>query len=128
MSAAQADSDHHVKDTYNYVTVQTDIMMPKRQLAVLEDTVRQRAFQQAIQTAVQQIEAEDKDCRVLDLGAGAGKAQLHEDCQVPEIHYTAEQPQIAVCELARLHCRVYGSKTAEFLIWVQARKLASAVA
>ena len=27
---AQAESDHHVKDTLNYVTVQTDIVMPSR--------------------------------------------------------------------------------------------------
>jgi hypothetical protein len=38
---AQAELDHHVRDTYNYVTVQADIAMPGRQLAVLEDTYRQ---------------------------------------------------------------------------------------
>ena len=40
-SGLQAELDHHVRDTYNYVTVQTDIVMPGRQLAVLEDTYRQ---------------------------------------------------------------------------------------
>jgi hypothetical protein len=34
-----------VKDTYNYVTVQTDIRMPRRQFDVLADTVRQSAWQ-----------------------------------------------------------------------------------
>ncbi len=41
----QAENDHHVKDTYNYVTVQTDIRMPRRQFDVLADTVRQSAWQ-----------------------------------------------------------------------------------
>ena len=34
-----------MKDTYNYVTVQTDIRMPRRQFDVLADTVRQGAWQ-----------------------------------------------------------------------------------
>ena len=34
-----------MKDTYNYVTVQTDIRMPRRQFDVLTDTVRQSAWQ-----------------------------------------------------------------------------------
>lgn len=68
----QAESDHHVRDTYNYVTVQTDIAMPKRHLAVLQDKVRQDAWAAAIAAAVEATQAEDKDCRVLDLGAGAG--------------------------------------------------------
>lgn len=38
---SQAELDHHVRDTYNYVTVQADIVMPGRQLAVLEDAYRQ---------------------------------------------------------------------------------------
>ena len=71
----QAESDHHVRDTYNYVTVQTDIAMPKRQLAVLQDKVRQDAWAAAIAAAVEATKAEDKDCRVLDLGAGAGTPQ-----------------------------------------------------
>ena len=40
-ASAQAELDHHVRDTYNYVTVQADIVMPGRQLAVLEDAYRQ---------------------------------------------------------------------------------------
>ena len=40
-SQLQAELDHHVRDTYNYVTVQADIVMPGRQLAVLEDAYRQ---------------------------------------------------------------------------------------
>ena len=67
----QAESDHHVRDTYNYVTVQTDIAMPKQHLAVLQDKVRQDAWAAAISAAVA-TKAEDKNCRVLDLGAGAG--------------------------------------------------------
>lgn len=69
---SQADNDHHVKDTYNYVTVQTDIRMPRRHFGVLADTARQAPWQAAIQAAVLHIEGEDKDCRVLNLGAGAG--------------------------------------------------------
>lgn len=61
-----------MKDTYNYVTVQTDIRMPRRHFRVLADTARQAPWQAAIQAAVLRIEGEDKDCRVLNLGAGAG--------------------------------------------------------
>ena len=52
--------------------MQTDIRMPKRHLRLLEDGAFNSAFQQAIETAVAAIAAEDKDCRVLNLGAGAG--------------------------------------------------------
>ena len=76
----QAESDHHVRDTYNYVTVQTDIAMPKRQVAVLGDRVRQDAWAAAIAVAVAATRAEDKDCRVLDLGAGAGQTHVVFDC------------------------------------------------
>ena len=68
----QADKDHHVKDTYNYVTVQSDIKIPGRHFAVLEDTARHAAFSKAITAAVSQMESEDKDARVLNLGCGAG--------------------------------------------------------
>ena len=61
-----------MRDTYNYMTVQTDIAMPKRQLKVVEDSVRRSAWAAAIKDAVQAVVAEDKDCRVLDLAAGAG--------------------------------------------------------
>ena len=61
-----------MKDTYNYVTVQTDIRMPRRHFNVLADTARQAPWQAAIRAAVLRIEGEDKDCRVLNLGAGAG--------------------------------------------------------
>ena len=70
----QADTDHHVKDTYNYVTVQADIKMPGWHFAYLEDTTRHDAFRRAIEAAVQQMEAEDKDARVLNLGCGAGES------------------------------------------------------
>ena len=72
-SGMQAESDHHVRDTYNYVTVQTDIVMPQRQISVVADSVRQKAWQEAIQQSVKAIIAEDKDCRVLDLAAGTGR-------------------------------------------------------
>lgn len=54
------------------MTVQTDIAVPKRQMQVVQDTVRQSAWTAAIKHAVTSIIAEDMDCRVLDLGAGAG--------------------------------------------------------
>lgn len=68
----QAENDHHIKDTYNYVTVQTDVRMPKRHILQLEDSYAVSRFQQAIEAAVKAVAAEDKDCRVLNLGAGAG--------------------------------------------------------
>ncbi|KAL4451864.1 hypothetical protein ABPG75_007526 [Micractinium tetrahymenae] len=68
----QAENDHHIKDTYNYVTVQTDVRMPKRHILQLEDSYAVSRFQQAIEAAVQAVAAEDKDCRVLNLGSGAG--------------------------------------------------------
>jgi protein arginine N-methyltransferase 7 len=49
----QAENDHHIKDTHNYVTVQTDIRMPKRHLRQLEDAYFNAAWQTAIEAAVQ---------------------------------------------------------------------------
>jgi protein arginine N-methyltransferase 7 len=68
----QAERDHHTRDTYNYLTVQTDIRMPKRQIRLLEDSQRHVCYEEAIQRAVQQIKALDLDVRVLNLGAGSG--------------------------------------------------------
>ena len=69
----QAESDHNVKDTYNYMTIQTDIRMPRRHFSFLEDSAQHQPFQAAISQAVARITAEeDIDCRVLSLGAGAG--------------------------------------------------------
>ena len=72
----QADNDHHVKDTYNYVTVQADIRLPKRHFAVLQDAARADAFEAAIKHAIAALRAQDKDARVLALGAGAGLLPL----------------------------------------------------
>ena len=69
----QAESDHHVRDTYNYVTIQTDVRMPARHTTALLDKARQAPFLRAIAAAVAQISLEEKDVRVLDLGAGAGQ-------------------------------------------------------
>ena len=76
IATVQADKDHHVKDTYNYVTVQSDIKIPGRHFAVLEDSARHAAFSTAITAAVRRTEAEDKDARVLNLGCGAGDALI----------------------------------------------------
>lgn len=40
----QAEKDHHVRDTYNYVTIQTDIKMPQRAAAAARDTARQACY------------------------------------------------------------------------------------
>ena len=72
MVPEQADSDHHVKDTYNYVTVQADVAMPGRHFAYLGDARRHEAYEAAIRAAVRQLDTEDMDVRVLDLGCGAG--------------------------------------------------------
>ena len=72
----QAENDHHVKDTYNYCTVQADCRIPKRSLAVLHDHARLDAFDAAIKHAVAALHADDKDARVLHLGSGAGLLPL----------------------------------------------------
>lgn len=72
LDAAQADNDHHVRDTYNYVTVQSDVKMPGRHFAYLEDGTRHAAFQRAISAAVDRVHADDTDARVLNIGCGAG--------------------------------------------------------
>ena len=53
---------------------QTDIKLPRRHFTFLEDEYYNSRFGQAIQEAVKAIIAEDKDCRVLNLGAGAGRS------------------------------------------------------
>ncbi len=72
----QADNDHHMKDTYNYVAVQADIRLPKRHFAVLQDGARMDAFEAAIKHAIGVLQEQDKDARVLALGAGAGLLPL----------------------------------------------------
>jgi len=42
-------------------------------MPTLEDSPRHGAFREAIEATLQQLEAEDKDARVLILGCGAGK-------------------------------------------------------
>ena len=71
-SCRQAENDHHVKDTYNYMTVQTDIRKPQRHFAYLEDDFYHATWRRAIDVAVERIQAEAKDVRMLHLGAGAG--------------------------------------------------------
>lgn len=69
----QAENDYHVKDTYNYMTVQADIRMPHRHFKALEDSYYTNQWRLAIEAVVSQVETEeDKDARVLLMGAGAG--------------------------------------------------------
>ena len=94
----QADKDHHVKDTYNYVTVQSDIKIPGRHFAVLEDSVRHAAFSRAITAAVSQMETEDKDARVLNLGCSAGDTPVSragpQDCMLHALPMTGILQQV----------------------------------
>lgn len=85
----QAESDHHVRDTYNYVTVQTDMKMPQRCIRQLQDAQQHAAFEQAIHLAVQQLEALDMDTRVLNLGAGAGVSAASSSIQAYAIANSA---------------------------------------
>ncbi|KAI8104703.1 hypothetical protein M9434_003256 [Picochlorum sp. BPE23] len=73
----QAENDHHIKDTYNYMTVQSDIRMPKRIIKQLQDPYFNRQYRRAIEQAVDYFESSDTDCRVLNLGAGAGVQAIH---------------------------------------------------
>ncbi len=68
----QAENDHNIKDTYNYMTVQADIRMPARQLKALDDPYFNSAWRRAVEAAVKEIEETETDCRVLNLGSGAG--------------------------------------------------------
>ena len=73
----QAESDHHVRDTLNYMTVQTDVAMPSRALEQVQDPSRVQPWRDALRWAVAQVQAEDKDVRVLNLGASAGASAAH---------------------------------------------------
>ena len=73
----QAENDHHIKDTYNYMTVQADIRMPEKMFAQFEDSYFNQQYRKAIEAAVAHIESTDTDCRVLNLGAGAGVQAVH---------------------------------------------------
>ena len=69
----QADNEYHIKDTYNYMTVQADIRMPRKHFKYLRDKNRLDAFAKAVQVAIHKIGAERNcDARVLHLGCGAG--------------------------------------------------------
>lgn len=73
----QAENDHHIKDTYNYMTVQSDIRMPKKLFEQLEDEYFNSRYKDAITAAVSHFESLDTDCRVLNLGSGAGVQAVH---------------------------------------------------
>ena len=68
----QAENDYHVRDTYNYLTVQADVRMPRRHFKYLEDVARLDAFAAAVAAAVERLRADARDARVLHLGCGAG--------------------------------------------------------
>jgi len=69
----QAESQHDVKDTYNYVTIKTDVSMPARHIRALQDPARCHPWQEAVKAAVARLAAQHKDVRMLHLGAGAGR-------------------------------------------------------
>ncbi len=100
----QADNDHHVKDTYNYVTVQADVKMPGRHFAYLEDGARHAAFQGAIQMAVDRMHANDKDARVLNLGCGAGASSAYNYYYYYYYYYTLFLPK-ARCVCRQAACK-----------------------
>jgi hypothetical protein len=52
----QAENDYHVKDTYNYMTVQTDIRQPKRHLHYIEDAYFHDTWERALRVAVDRIQ------------------------------------------------------------------------
>ena len=56
--------------------MQADIRLPKRFLGALRDTVRIDAFDAAVKSAVATLQEQDKDVRVLCLGAAAGLLPL----------------------------------------------------
>ena len=68
----QAEKQYHIRDTYNYVTVQADIRMPGRHFGYLCDRARLEAFERAITIAIDRTRAEAKDARVLNLGSRRG--------------------------------------------------------
>lgn len=68
----QAENDYHLKDTYNYMTIQADIRLPKRHFKLLHDEVRLAKYSEAIRRAIDKTHADAKDARVLNIGCGAG--------------------------------------------------------
>ena len=68
----QAENDHHVKDTYNYMTIAADVRLPERHIGYLQDRSRIAAFDAAIRRACGVVQARDCDARVLHVGSGAG--------------------------------------------------------
>jgi len=76
LSPFQAQSDHALRDSYNYATVQADIQLPKRQFAVLADGARAAAWEEALRAAVAALAEDERDARVLVLGAGGGAGLL----------------------------------------------------
>lgn len=76
LSPHQAESDHDIKDTYNFATVSADTRLPERQSAYLADTRRVAAFEAAVARACAAQERRGCDARVLHLGSGAGLLSL----------------------------------------------------
>lgn len=90
----QAESDHHVRDTLNYMTVQTDVAMPIRAIQQVQDAARVGPWRDAIRWAVAQVHAEDKDARILNLGASAGMWAL-QACRCGALISTPAEARLA---------------------------------
>ena len=72
------------------MTVQADVRMPQRIFRQLEDSYYNAQWKKAVSGAVQHIESSETDCRVLNLGAGAG-VQAVTALQAGARHVTAAE-------------------------------------
>eukprot|EP00210_Caulerpa_lentillifera_P006726 g6428.t1 len=71
LTPQQAERDHHIRDTYNYVTIQTDVRMPSKCIKVLEDNERCDLFSKAVRKAVHSIQEKNIEPRLLCIGTGS---------------------------------------------------------
>ena len=73
----QAESDPALRDTYTFVTIQSDVRAPQAYLSYLCDVARWQAWASAVTQAVAAIRARGCEARVLDLASGAGLVAMH---------------------------------------------------
>ncbi|GAX85622.1 hypothetical protein CEUSTIGMA_g13037.t1 [Chlamydomonas eustigma] len=98
----QAERDPSTRDIYNYCTVQADTRLPLRYLdQYLQDRQRLTLSSQAVQHAVQEVQARGVDCRVLIVGSGAAGLMAMVALKAGALHVTCVERWMYMAQSCR---------------------------
>ena len=95
--------------------MQADIRLPKRHFNVLRDVLRVHAFDAAVKLAIDTLREQDKDARVLCLGAGAGLLPLLA-LRHGARHVTAAERWLYMASSCKTHLKANGVNPEQFKV------------